>query len=116
MIWVAIGILVKILVVATLLMGVVAYLIYVERKIAAYAQDRLGPNRAGREFGIPFGLLQPLADGAKMVLKEDVIPSYVSKPLYMLAPIIAMVAALMGFAVVPFGPVGPGQFMNFQIA
>ena len=67
-------------------MGTVAYLIFVERKVAAYAQDRIGPNRAGREFGIPFGLLQPLADGAKMLLKEDVIPGYVSKPLYILAP------------------------------
>ena len=68
-------------------MGTVAYLIYVERKVAAYAQDRIGPNRAGKELGIPFGLLQPLADGAKMLLKEDVIPGYVSRPLYMLAPI-----------------------------
>jgi NADH-quinone oxidoreductase subunit H len=64
--WIVIGILLKMIVVATLLMGAVAYLIYVERKVAAYAQDRIGPNRAGREFGIPFGLLQPLADGAKM--------------------------------------------------
>ena len=55
-------------------MGAVAYLICVERKVAAYAQDRIGPNRAGSEFGIPFGLLQPLADGAKMLLKEDVDP------------------------------------------
>jgi len=47
----------------------VAYLILVERKVAAYAQDRIGPNRAGAEFGLPFGLLQPLADGAKMILK-----------------------------------------------
>ena len=61
-------------------LGTVAYLIYVERKVAAYAQDRIGPNRAGKELGIPFGLLQPLADGAKMVLKEDVIPGYVSGP------------------------------------
>ena len=100
------------------LMGAVAYLIYVERKIAAYAQDRIGPNRAGREFGIPFGLLQPLADGAKMLLKEDVVPSYVNKPLYILAPMIAIVAALIGFAVVPFGPVGPRapSAIDFQIA
>jgi NADH-quinone oxidoreductase subunit H len=111
-----IGILFKIIVVASVLLGIVAYLIYVERKIAAYAQDRLGPNRAGREFGIPFGLLQPLADGAKMLLKEDLVPTYVARPLYRLAPVIAIVAALMGFAVVPFGPVGAGQFMNFQIA
>jgi NADH-quinone oxidoreductase subunit H len=112
-----IGILIKILLVVAITEGAVAYLIYVERKVAAYAQDRIGPNRAGREFGIPFGLLQPLADGAKMLLKEDVIPSYVSRPLYLLAPMIAIAAATIGFAVVPFGPVGPDQaFMNFQIA
>jgi NADH-quinone oxidoreductase subunit H len=111
-----IGILFKIIVVVSIALGTVAYLIYVERKVAAYAQDRVGPNRAGREVGVPFGLLQPLADGAKMVLKEDVIPGYVSKPLYVLAPLIAFIAAMIGFAVVPFGPVGPGQIMNFQIA
>ena len=116
MLWVVIGILLKILVVVSIALGTVAYLIYVERKVAAYAQDRVGPNRAGKELGIPFGLLQPLADGAKMVLKEDVIPGYVSRPLYMLAPMIAIVAAMIGFAVVPFGPVGPNQIMNFQIA
>ena len=69
-----IGVLLKIIIVASVLMGAVAYLIYVERKVAAYAQDRIGPNRAGGEFGIPFGLLQPLADGAKMLLKEGIVP------------------------------------------
>jgi NADH-quinone oxidoreductase subunit H len=111
-----VGILLKIIIVANVLMGAVAYLIYVERKVAAYAQDRIGPNRAGREFGIPFGLLQPLADGAKMMLKEGVVPSYVNKPLYMLAPIIAIIASLIGFAVVPFGPAGPGQSLDFILA
>jgi NADH-quinone oxidoreductase subunit H len=91
--------------------GTVAYLILVERKVAAYAQDRIGPNRAG-----PFALAQPLADGAKMLLKEDVIPKYVTKPLYILAPWIAITTAMIGFAVVPFGPVGPNQIMDFQIA
>jgi NADH-quinone oxidoreductase subunit H len=119
-----IGTLVKILIVVGVTQGVVAYLILVERKVAAYAQDRIGPNRCGREFGLPFGLLQPLADGAKMLLKEDVIPSYVTKPLYLLAPSIAIIAATIAFAVVPFGPVGPsaprlprdwGQ-VEFQIA
>jgi NADH-quinone oxidoreductase subunit H len=119
---VLIGILVKILIVVGVTQGTVAYLIWVERKVAAYAQDRIGPNRAGREFGIPFGLLQPLADGAKMILKEDVIPSYVSKPLFILAPSIAIIAATIAFAVVPFGPVGPGAphtpwgQVQFQIA
>jgi NADH-quinone oxidoreductase subunit H len=102
-----IGILVKILIVVGATQGVVAYLILVERKVAAYAQDRIGPNRCGREFGLPFGLLQPLADGAKMLLKEDVVPSYVTKPLFLLAPSIAISAAMIAFAVVPFGPVGP---------
>jgi len=111
-----IGVLLKIIIVATVMMGAVAYLIYVERKVAAFAQDRIGPNRAGREFGIPFGLLQPLADAAKLLLKEGIVPTYVNKPLYMLAPIIAIIASLIGFVVVPFGPVGPGQFMDFVIA
>src|SRR5437763_14929956 len=111
-----IGILIKILVVVLWSQGAVAYLIYVERKVAAYAQDRIGPNRAGREFGIPFGLLQPLADGAKMLLKEDVIPRYVTTPLYILAPSIAIIAATIAFAVVPFGPVGPNAPIQFQIA
>ena len=115
--WVLIGVLLKIVIVTNVLLGAVAYLIYVERKIAAYAQDRIGPNRAGREFGIPFGLLQPLADGAKMMLKEGVVPGYVNKPLYLLAPMIAIVAAMMAFAVIPFGPVGPpGQWIDFQFA
>src|SRR5262245_62683664 len=120
---VVIGILIKILIVVGVTQGAVAYLILVERKVAAYAQDRIGPNRAGREFGIPFALLQPLADGAKMLLKEDVVPAYVNKPLYLLAPFIAIVTAMIGFAVVPFGPVGisaPSWFggyrVDFQIA
>jgi NADH-quinone oxidoreductase subunit H len=114
--WNIFGILVKILCVVGITQGTVAYLILVERKVAAYTQDRIGPNRAGREFGLPFGLLQPLADGAKMILKEDVIPDYVSKPLYILAPMISIIAATIGFAVVPFGPVGPGERIQFQIA
>jgi len=110
-----IGVTFKIIVMASVLMGAVAYLIYVERKVAAFAQDRIGPNRAGREFGIPFGLLQPLADGAKMLLKEGVVPTYVNKPLYMLAPLIAIIAALVAFAVIPFGPVGT-EIVDFAIA
>lgn len=114
-----VGILLKILIVVAIAQGTVAYLILVERKVAAWAQDRIGPNRAG-----PFGLLQPLADGAKMILKEDVVPSHVNKTLYILAPMIAIVTASIAFAVVPFGPVGntganlPGGVENiqFQIA
>jgi NADH-quinone oxidoreductase subunit H len=118
-----IGILLKMLIVVGVAQGTVAYLIYIERKVAAYAQDRIGPNRCGREFGIPFGLFQPLVDGVKMVLKEDVVPGYVSKPVYLLAPLIAIITATIGFAVVPFGPVGEtGAYLfgygpiQFQIA
>src|SRR3954471_24866548 len=99
--WDIVGILIKIGIVVGITQGAVAYLILVERKIAAWAQDRIGPNRAG-----PFGLLQPLAGGAKMFLKEAVITGYVNRPLYLLAPCIAIVTATIAFAVVPFGPVG----------
>ena len=114
---VVIGILLKILLVVGISQGAVAYLILVERKIAAWAQDRVGPNRAG-----PFGLIQPLADGAKMLLKEDVVPKYVTVPLYILAPVVSIIAAMIGFAVIPFGPVGAtapslfGYKVDFQIA
>ena len=121
-IWEILGLLIKISLVVGITQGAVAYLILVERKVAAWAQDRIGPNRCG-----PLGLIQPLADGAKFVFKEDVIPGYVNKPLYILAPAIAIVAAMIAFVVVPFGPVGPtganfpfvgdaGRDVQFQIA
>jgi NADH-quinone oxidoreductase subunit H len=81
------------------ILGTCAYLILLERKIAAWTQDRLGPNRVG-----PWGLFQPLADGAKFMLKEDVIPDHVDKLFYMVAPAIALTTALVAFVVVPFGP------------
>jgi NADH-quinone oxidoreductase subunit H len=115
--WTFVIVMLKIGLVMGISQGTVAYLIMLERKIAAWAQDRLGPNRVG-----PFGLIQPLVDGAKMILKEDVTPSYVAKPIYILAPAIAITAAIIGFAVVPFGPVGPnapalfGYHFDFQIA
>jgi len=114
--WLLVGIMIKILVVVGITQGAVAYLILVERKVVAYSQDRIGPNRAGAEFGLPFALLQPLADGAKMLLKEDVVPGYVNKPIFILAPAISIIAAMIGFAVVPFGSVGPGSPIDFQIA
>jgi len=112
-----IGLLIKISLVVGITQGAVAYLILVERKIAAFAQDRIGPNRVG-----PLGLLQPIVDGVKMFLKEDVTPSYVNKPIFILAPFLSIIAAMIGFAVIPFGPVGPKNpsLMNgpvqFQIA
>jgi NADH-quinone oxidoreductase subunit H len=79
-------------------LGTCAYLILLERKIAAWTQDRLGPNRVG-----PWGLLQPLADGAKFLLKEDIMPSHVDKLFYTVAPAIAVSTALLAIAVVPWG-------------
>ena len=81
------------------LQGTCAYLILAERKISAWAQDRLGPNRVG-----PWGILQPIADGIKFLLKEEIIPSHVDKLFYMVAPAVAVSTALLAFAVVPFGP------------
>jgi NADH-quinone oxidoreductase subunit H len=90
------------------LQGTCAYLILIERKIAAYVQDRLGPNRVG-----PWGLLQPIADGVKFILKEEIIPGHVDKLFYMIAPAIAVSTALMAFAVVPFGPTSAPPVRNW---
>jgi NADH-quinone oxidoreductase subunit H len=76
-----------------------AGLIWVERRLLALWQERLGPNRVG-----PFGLLQPLADAVKLLAKEDWIPPFADKPVFVLAPAIIMVTALMSFAVVPITP------------
>ena len=75
-----------------------AYLVLLERKIAAWTQDRVGPTRVG-----PGGLLQPIADGVKFIFKEQIIPGKVDKLFYLLAPAVSLMAALMAFAVVPFG-------------
>lgn len=79
-------------------LGACSYLIYIERKLAAFIQDRVGPNRVG-----PYGLLQPIADGLKFLLKEDVIPAHVDKFLFILSPAISVFTTLLAFSVVPFG-------------
>src|SRR5690349_10337149 len=91
--------LILIVVVMGAIQGTCAYLILAERKISAWAQDRIGPNRVG-----PFGLLQPIADGIKFLLKEEVIPGHVDKVFYLIAPAVAVGTATLAFAVVPFGP------------
>lgn len=80
------------------LMPMIAYAVYVERKVCAFIQNRIGPNRAG-----PLGLLQPAADGIKAFLKEDFTPAYVRKVYFWLAPAIVMIPALLTIAVIPFG-------------
>src|ERR1700749_4862713 len=74
------------------------YETYAERKVAAFIQDRRGPNRAG-----PFGILQPLADGLKLFMKEEIIPNTSNRLLFILGPCLAMMAAMMTSAVVPWG-------------
>jgi NADH-quinone oxidoreductase subunit H len=80
-------------------LGIAAYSTWAERKVAAFMQDRLGPNRAG-----PFGILQPIADGVKMFFKEEFIPGTSNRILFILGPGIAMATALMTSAVIPWGP------------
>ena len=80
------------------LMTIVAYAVWVERKVSAAIQDRHGPNRFG-----PFGLLQPAADAVKAFLKEDFTPAHVRKAYYWLAPAIVMIPSLLVVAVIPFG-------------
>src|SRR5665213_2482408 len=74
-----------------------AYLTYTERRVVALMQVRLGPNRVG-----PFGLMQPLADGIKLLLKEDIVPTQADKPIFALAPMLSLFVALVAFAVIPF--------------
>ena len=82
----------------SLAMVVAMYSTYAERKIAAFLQDRIGPNRAG-----PFGILQPMADGLKLFMKEEIIPTMSSKTLFILGPMLAMITALLTSAVIPWG-------------
>jgi NADH-quinone oxidoreductase subunit H len=92
--------LIKAFVIFAVLMTTLAYLQWVERKVIAHIQVRPGPYRVG-----PHGLLQPLADVIKLLTKEDLLPSYVNKPLYLAAPFLAITMALLSISVIPFGPV-----------
>src|ERR1700733_1584394 len=107
----------KIAVVLVITLTAVAYTVLLERKVLGRMQNRWGPSRTG-----PFGLFQPLADGIKLFLKEDMMPLAVERPLFVLAPVIALGCALISISVVPFGALtqvhingGPGVDI-FQIA
>jgi NADH-quinone oxidoreductase subunit H len=84
--------------IVTIALVVAMYSTYAERKVAAFLQDRVGPNRAG-----PFGILQPVADGLKLFMKEEIIPTVSSKLLFILGPMLAMITAMMTSAVIPWG-------------
>ena len=97
---------IKIICVFSILMFIVAYAVWVERKVSAAIQDRRGPNRVG-----PFGLLQPAADAVKAFLKEDFTPAHVRKAYFWLAPAVVMIPSLLTVAIIPFGSNLGGQKM-----
>lgn len=106
-----------------IILGTVTLCIYAERKISAYIQDRLGPNRTGFDFGLPFlsflkgflGLGQALADGLKFFLKEDYRPTNVDKVLFTLAPAIVIIPAFIGFMILPWGGVWDMPLLNLPL-
>jgi NADH-quinone oxidoreductase subunit H len=91
--------LLKIVIVLNATLVAVSYMVLLERKVIAWAQSRLGPMRVG-----PYGILQPIADAVKLMIKEDITPTKADKWVFTAAPIIAMVPALVVYAVIPFGP------------
>ncbi len=95
--WPLIWSLLKIVGIVAPLLLAVAYLTYFERKVIGYMQIRIGPNRVG-----PWGLLQPIADGVKLLLKESIVPTVANKFLYILAPVLSIAPALVAWAVIPF--------------
>jgi NADH-quinone oxidoreductase subunit H len=99
-IWEIIGFsILKIGIIVTFMFLTVSYLVYFERRISAWVQDRLGPNRVGWE-----GVLQPFADVFKLVFKEDIVPEKANKAIHTLAPVLALFVAFSTYAVIPFGP------------
>jgi NADH-quinone oxidoreductase subunit H len=102
-------ILLKALLIFVILVLLTLFNIWLERRVVARMQHRIGPNVNG-----PFGLLQSLADGVKLALKEDIIPTAADKVVFILAPVIATVAAFVAFSVIPFGPIVTVPFTDVQ--
>jgi NADH-quinone oxidoreductase subunit H len=100
--------LLKIIVLVNAVLVAVTYMVLLERKVIAWVQVRLGPMRVG-----PYGVLQPIADAVKLLLKEDITPARADKWVFTLAPIVAMVPALIAFAVIPFG--GPTTIFGYPL-
>lgn len=96
--WIILEKFILIAIIVTTALVVAMYSTYAERKVAAFLQDRRGPNRAG-----PFGILQPMADGLKLFMKEEIIPNASNKFLFILGPMLAMITATMTSAVIPWG-------------
>src|SRR5947208_2897053 len=107
--------LIKIALLLAVLPLAVAALTLAERKVIAFMQVRLGPMRVG-----PYGLLQPIADPIKLLLKEDIIPARADRWIFILAPVVVLIPAFIVFAVIPFGPTGEihllGKTINPYIA
>ncbi len=104
---------IKIAAVIGVMLTIVAYTVMLERWVCAWMQDRIGPNRVG-----PFGFLQPLADGVKLILKEDVLPHHVHKVLYTIGPTLVLMPALINIGVIPWGSNLPvfGRYIKGVIA
>src|SRR5215211_410765 len=102
-------ILIKAVLIFVILVLLTLFNIWWERRVVARMQHRIGPNVHG-----PFGLLQSLADGVKLALKEDITPKAADKVVFILAPVIAVVPAFLAFAVIPFGPVVTIPFTDTQ--
>ncbi len=96
--WILLEKMILIAIIVTTALVVAMYSTYAERKVAAWLQDRKGPSRAG-----PFGILQPMADGLKLFMKEEIIPTSSSRTLFIMGPMLAMITALMTSAVIPWG-------------
>lgn len=90
---------IKVIVAFVVLLGIIAYVTLLERRILGFFQSRLGPNRVGFQ-----GILQPVADGIKLVFKEDIVPAQTNKVIHTLAPVLVVVPALIIIGVIPFGP------------